>query len=242
MAISVRPCVRYVHKLAKYRHQCYTLLYITSYRPYCHRTDCVLKSSSNVIFWHVYVLGLAYFVWPWKSRAPHVTSRTECNIDVTPGTLTATDTCIWYHVTRFEASRNVIFHTRYVSTCVGAVCVLGLAYFVWPWKSRAPHVTSRTECNIDVALGTLTATDTCIGYHVTRFEASRNVILHTRYVSTCVGAVCGKGRGTKINITDTHNNNTCDKYKSSLRHIHDPLLSSLKMKGIRLLFFGFWVN
>jgi hypothetical protein len=26
-------------------------------------------------------------------------------------------------------------------------------------------------------------------------------------------------------------------YKSSLRHIHDPVLSSLKMKGIRLLFF-----
>jgi hypothetical protein len=25
-------------------------------------------------------------------------------------------------------------------------------------------------------------------------------------------------------------------YKSSLRHIHDPVLSSLKMKGIRLLF------
>jgi hypothetical protein len=38
------------------------------------------------------------------------------------------------------------------------------------------------------------------------------------------------------NITDTHNNNTCDMYKSSLRHIHDPVLSSLKMKGIRLLF------
>jgi hypothetical protein len=30
---------------------------------------------------------------------------------------------------------------------------------------------------------------------------------------------------------------TCDKYKSSLRHIHDPVLSSLKMKGIRLPFF-----
>jgi hypothetical protein len=28
---------------------------------------------------------------------------------------------------------------------------------------------------------------------------------------------------------------TCDMYKSSLRHIHDPVLSSLKMKGIRLL-------
>jgi hypothetical protein len=25
-------------------------------------------------------------------------------------------------------------------------------------------------------------------------------------------------------------------YKSSLRHIHDPVLSSLKMEGIRLLF------
>jgi hypothetical protein len=47
-------------------------------------------------------------------------SRAECNIDVTPGTLTATDTCIGYHVTRFEAPRKVILHTRYVSTCVGA--------------------------------------------------------------------------------------------------------------------------
>jgi hypothetical protein len=52
-----------------------------------------------------------------------------------------------------------------------------------------------------------------------------------------VGAVCGRGRETKINITDTRNNNTCDKYKSSLRHIYDPVLSSLKMKGIRLSFF-----
>jgi hypothetical protein len=31
-------------------------------------------------------------------------------------------------------------------------------------------------------------------YHVTHFEASRNVILHTRYVSTCVEAGCGRGR------------------------------------------------
>jgi hypothetical protein len=56
---------------------------------------------------------------------------------------------------------------------------------------------SRTSCNIGVTPGTLTATGTCIGYHVTQFEASRN-ILHTRYVSTCVGAGCGRGRGTKI--------------------------------------------
>jgi hypothetical protein len=40
--------------------------------------------------------------------------------DVTPGPLTVTDTSIMYHVTHFEASRNVILHMRYVSTCVGA--------------------------------------------------------------------------------------------------------------------------
>jgi hypothetical protein len=46
----------------------------------------------------------------------------------------------------------------------------------------------------------LSATDTCIVYHVTHFEASRNVILHTRYVSTCVGAGCGRGgKETKKN-------------------------------------------
>jgi hypothetical protein len=57
---------------------------------------------------------------------------------------------------------------------------------------------SRAECNIDVTPGTMTATDTCIGYQVTRFVASRKVILHTRYVSTCVGAGGGRGRRTKI--------------------------------------------
>jgi hypothetical protein len=31
---------------------------------------------------------------------------------------------------------------------------------------------------------------------------------------------------------------TCDKYKSSLRHIHDPVLLSLKMKGIRFFIEG----
>jgi hypothetical protein len=29
---------------------------------------------------------------------------------------------------------------------------------------------------------------------------------------------------------------TCDMYKSSLRHIHDPVLSSLKMEGIRFFY------
>jgi hypothetical protein len=31
---------------------------------------------------------------------------------------------------------------------------------------------------------------------------------------------------------------TCDKYKSSLRHIHEPVLLSLKLKGIRLLLYS----
>jgi hypothetical protein len=53
----------------------------------------------------------------YDSSEPHRTIR-----DVTPGALSATDTCIVYHVTHFEASRNVILHTRYVSTCVGAGC------------------------------------------------------------------------------------------------------------------------
>jgi hypothetical protein len=57
---------------------------------------------------------------------------------------------------------------------------------------------SRTACNMDITSGTLTTTDTCIGYHVMRFEASQNVILHVCYVSTCVGASCGRGRGIKI--------------------------------------------
>jgi hypothetical protein len=62
---------------------------------------------------------------------------------------------------------------------------------------------SRAECNIDVTPGTLTATDRCIGYHVTRFEASRKVLLHTRYVSTCVGAGGGRVRETKIKQKQT---------------------------------------
>jgi hypothetical protein len=30
---------------------------------------------------------------------------------------------------------------------------------------------------------------------------------------------------------------TCDMYMCRLRHINDPILSSLKMEGVRLLFF-----
>jgi hypothetical protein len=126
-------------------------------------------------------------------------SRVECNIDVTPATLTATDTCIGHHVTRFEASRKVILNTRYVCACVGVGC----------GRSRG-------------------------------IKIKTNVIIYTRYVSTCVGAGGGRGRGTKIKTKANRCGPcylTCDMYKSSLRHIHDPVLSSLKMKGTRLIFF-----
>jgi hypothetical protein len=36
----------------------------------------------------------------------------------------------------------------------------------------------------------------------------------------------------------SHSSNTCNMYMSGLRHTHDPVLSSLKMEGIRLFFFS----
>jgi hypothetical protein len=46
----------------------------------------------------------------------------------------------------------------------------------------------------DVTLGPLTVTNTSIMSRLTNFYASRNVILHMRYVSTCVGARVVEGR------------------------------------------------
>jgi hypothetical protein len=91
--------------------------------PSARKKSCnseIISIEYLKIFWLVYGLVPVYFVRPWKSSEPHRTIR-----DVTPGTLTATDTCIGYHVTRFEASRNVILHTRYISTCVEAGCGRG---------------------------------------------------------------------------------------------------------------------
>jgi hypothetical protein len=71
---------------------------------------------------------------------------------------------------------------------------------------------------------------------VTRFEASRNVNIGTRYVCTCVSAGSGwvgeEEKHTYCCYAYRLYFLTCDKCKSSLRHIHDPVLSSLKMKGI----------
>jgi hypothetical protein len=62
--------------------------------------------------------------------------------------------------------------------------------------------------------------------------------------------ICGRGRGTKktraVRCSACYYSTvftrigctllTCDMYMSDLRHTHDPVLSSLKMEGIRLLF------
>jgi hypothetical protein len=42
-------------------------------------------------------------------------------------------------------------------------------------------------------------------------------------------------RNTRKN--DMHSSNTCEMYMCRLRRINDSVLSSLKMEGIRLLFF-----
>jgi hypothetical protein len=56
-----------------------------------------------------------------------------------------------------------------------------------------------------------------------------------------VGAGCervGEERKQKQSAV-THVILTCDMYKSSLRHIHDPVLSSLELKGILSYFLDF---
>jgi hypothetical protein len=47
----------------------------------------------------------------------------------------------------------------------------------------------------DVTPGPLTVTYTSIMFRLTNFDASRNVILHMRSVSTCVGARVVDGVG-----------------------------------------------
>jgi hypothetical protein len=74
---------------------------------YCKRellkwclTKCVV--TQIYMFWQVYVLGGAYFVWPWKSRVPY-------RDIVTPE---------WGHW-------PLLIRTRYVCTCVGAGSGMG---------------------------------------------------------------------------------------------------------------------
>jgi hypothetical protein len=70
------------------------------------------------------------------------------------------------------------------------------------------------------------------------------LLTRTRYVCTCVGAGSGMGGGIRkikairwgayyYSLVLKAQPYKYDMYKSSLRHIHDPVLSSLKMKVIR---------
>jgi len=57
---------------------------------------------------------------------------------------------------------------------------------------------------------------------------------------TRVGAGCGKGEGREGSRTEQYRLYlTCDMYKSSLRHIHDPVLLSLKVEVSSPSFFLF---
>jgi hypothetical protein len=68
------------------------------------------------------------------------------------------------------------------------------------------------------------------------------LLIRTRYVCTCVGAGSGMGGGIRkvksirwgayyYSLVLNAQPYKYDMYKSSLRHIHDPVLSSLKTKG-----------
>jgi hypothetical protein len=115
-----------------------------------------------IVFWHIYVLGGAYFVWPWKSRPPH---------------------------------RDIVTSQR----------------GHWPLLIRVSGITWRSS----KLLETLTL---------------------VRVTYAHVWARVAGWVGEEENHTYFYAYRlyflTCDMYKSSLRHIHDPVLLSLKMKGI----------
>jgi hypothetical protein len=122
-------------------------------------------------------------------------------------------------------------------------------FFFYMYMSLAPLIScdlvnlaySRVPRYPDVTAGTLTATNTyALRMHVCGREQRdgrgnkknksyplRRILLQSRV----------KRAALQVWPIATSMLLTRDMYKSSLRHIHDPVLSSLKMKGIRLLFF-----
>jgi hypothetical protein len=125
-----------------------------------------------------YFASLYLWALPFPHKPYYINEIYNCSLSHTVGQGKTRDICL-------QCRRKLKNLGKYILTCIRL-------------SSHLFRMTLRTACNIrDVTPGTLTATDTCIGYHVTRFEASRNVILRTRYVSTCVGAGCGRGRETK---------------------------------------------
>jgi hypothetical protein len=92
--------------------------------------------------------------------------------------------------------KRALYLLFYLKTQYWHLYVLAGLISVWPWDLA--HRFSRATPYRDVIPGPLTATDMYIVYNVTHFEYSRNVNHHMRYVITCVGADCGRSRGTKI--------------------------------------------
>jgi hypothetical protein len=102
------------------------------------------------------------------------------------------------------------------------------AYFVWPWKSRAPHrdiVTSqRGHWPLLIRVSGIT-------WRVSKLLETLTLVRVTyAHVWVRVAGWLGKEEEhTYCCYAYRLYFLTCDMYKSSLRHIHDPVLSSLKM-------------
>jgi hypothetical protein len=93
---------------------------------------------------------------------------------------------------------------------------------------------------VTVTAGTLTAIDKCIGVSRDAFRSFSKLLETLTLVRVTYAHVWARVAGW-VGEEQKHTYCcyayrlyflTCDLYKSSLRHINDPVLSSLKMKGM----------
>jgi hypothetical protein len=130
------------------------------YEPITYRSLLALCANCSCDFLTCMCLRRGLFRMTLvTAQAPHSPHSHRTFRDVTPGPLTVTDTCIMYHLTNFEASRNVILRMRYVSACVEAR-VVGEVGKQWTKAIRcgvcyysivvnAHRVTSMSDTDID---------------------------------------------------------------------------------------------
>jgi hypothetical protein len=123
--------VRTLHYARKHTFCSLILACIDVEQKSCSWNVCETIPKAIPTFWYAYVLGGAYFVWPWKSRVPHrdiVTSqRRHWPLLIRVSGIT------WRGSKLLKASRNIKFGTRYVCTCVGAGSGMG-------GRTRKTHV------------------------------------------------------------------------------------------------------
>jgi hypothetical protein len=136
-------------------------------------------------YWHVYVLGGGYFVWPWKSRVPY---------------------------------RNIVTSHRGIDRCVGAGS--GMVGGNWPLLIRVSGITWRGS----KLLETLTLV----------------YVTYANVWARVAGWLGEEEKHTYCCYAYRLYFLTCDMYKSSLRHIHEMVLSSLKIKGIPFFYLLHW--